>query len=847
MRSWQDLWKSIRRTDCRNCGLYKKAQAVCLCGQGPVPCDLMIIGEAPGFREDEIARPFSGKAGQLLDQYLKEVGLDRSEVFITNAVKCRPPNNRTPTREEVKACLPYLLKEIEIVRPKFILLLGGVALQTILNRSGIKKYRGMWREAHGAQVLATYHPAALLRNPSYGPPFKSDLTKFVQVARGYNPQEKAIHYVFVRNKRGLQEALRAAQKASIIAYDIETDMETDEVLCLGFFTHNEDRTQKGYFVPLAHPESPFRDSWKKVFSLFGPMVARVEPYKAKTVAQNGKFDNGYFLRYTKWIPNLTFDTMLAAHLLDENSPHDLGYIAQTYCNAPSYKDMVDKKKLRETPIKILAQYNMQDCYWTLNAYFPLKKKLLQDPRLTAIFKYIVMPGARALERAEHRGMWINRQKLEERITQTLDLLKKTRDEMIKYLPPGTPVSSCENCKFAMPEGICYMYDDDGHSTLISKDFYCDRWKGKGKAGKEAFNFNSNKQLAWLMFDHLGLTPIEYTKTGTPSTAEGTLVYLNHPFIDLLLKYRSHSKVLSTYLRPWSRMMDENDRIHTSFKLHGTVTGRLSSAKPNIQNIPRDSDIRTLVGAPPGWVFVEADYSQIELRIVAHMAQERTMMRIYATGGDIHVETACTVTGKRPEDITKEERKRAKAVNFGFVYGMGWKKFKQYAKEKYGVEFTDEEAKETRRRFFQKYKDLLAWHDRQRRIAHKMGYVRSPLGRKRRLPDIFSTDDAVRAEAERQAINSPVQAVPPDLSLLAIAQLVKVPGFWEEIHWVSQVHDALLFEVREDRVEKWLPIIKRAMENPPVKELFGVEFLVPIEVEIKVGKAWGQGEVWKGGE
>jgi DNA polymerase-1 len=279
-----------------------------------------------------------------------------------------------------------------------------------------------------------------------------------------------------------------------------------------------------------------------------------------------------------------------------------------------------------------------------------------------------------------------------------------------------------------------------------------------------------------------------------------------------------------------------------------VTGRSSSAKPNLQNVPRESEIRSCIGSPPGWKLVEGDYSQVELRMAAHMAQEPTMIRIYRENGDIHTKTACITTGKSPEEVTKEERKKAKAVNFGFLYGMGWRKFIEYAKASYGIDFTEEEAKNIRAAFFATYSALPPWHDRQRRIVKELGFVRSPLGRKRRLPEVYSTDDFARSEAERQAINSPVQAVPPDLTHLAVMQLSKMDGFWEECYLVAQVHDALLFEIREDVVDKWVPLIKGAMENMAlVKKIFGIEFLVPIVADVTVGEAWGKGEEWKPSE
>lgn len=801
--SWKRLWKDIRNPTCTDCPLHEEAQCVCLIGQGAVPADVMIVGEAPGYREDEVEKPFAGKAGQVLDQYLQENQISREQVYITNVCKCHPEGNRTPTKKEMKACLPYLWKEIEVVQPKFILLLGNTPFEALMKKTGIKQHRGNWMTVGDMQVMVTYHPAAILRNPAYTPALKSDITRFFQMVKGEVPQEAIIPYTYIRRKEQLVECLNELKHARVVSYDIETH--DPDLLCLGMYYIRQDKTEYGYWLPLAHPESPHLKNWQKWLQPFDRMTERSHGYKALTVGQNAKFDNRHISRVTGAVPYLSFDTMLASHILDENNPHGLDYLTQTYTNAPNYKGKVDKKNLHLEQIKNVELYNMQDAYWTLQLYKVLKKKIAHDPRLQVIFDEITMPMARALEQAESRGMYFDRKEI-------------------------------------------------SRMKLLAEKKMADAEKKMRKSAKlpkgKVINWNSWQQLGWVLYEHLKLKVLQRTKTGGASTAEGVLVYLEHPFIMHLLEYRKWHTLHSTFLRPWSEKLDKGDRLHTSFKLHGTVTGRLSSEKPNLQNVPRDDSIRGIIGAPKGWKFVEADYSQIELRIVAHMAAEPTMLRIFRTSGDIHTETACMITGKTPAQITKEERKRAKAVNFGFVYGMGWRKFKQYAKEKYGVEFTDKEAQQARKDFFRKYSALPAFHARQRRIAHELGYVRSILGRKRRLPEVFSSEEGLMAEAERQAINSPVQAVPPDFSGLAINQLTKIPGFWKEIYWVGQIHDALAFEIKEDKIDSWCEAIDAAMTTQLtviLKEKFNLELSVPIGVEIKVGDRWGRGETWKGGE
>jgi DNA polymerase-1 len=315
------------------------------------------------------------------------------------------------------------------------------------------------------------------------------------------------------------------------------------------------------------------------------------------------------------------------------------------------------------------------------------------------------------------------------------------------------------------------------------------------------------------------------------------------------------KYESSFFNPYQALVTEESRLHTTFKLAGTVTGRLSSGKAdsdkvtgskastmrgiNIQQVPREPLVRGVFSAPPGWTFVEADYSQIELRIAAELSGERTMRRLYALGEDIHMAMAVQLTGKPASQITKEERKKAKAVNFGFLYGMGWRKFIETAWNNYDLAVTEIEAQHARKAFFDQFPDLLPWHGRQRRLVHKFQRVQTPLGRIRHLPDIVSHEQGVVNEAERQAINSPVQAMASDMCLLSLVLLdreFRRRGY--RAAPIGTVHDAINFEVPDDELSDVLPLIKTTMENPPLKKLFDFELSIPLIADLQIGQHWG---------
>jgi DNA polymerase-1 len=412
----------------------------------------------------------------------------------------------------------------------------------------------------------------------------------------------------------------------------------------------------------------------------------------------------------------------------------------------------------------------------------------------------MMPGSHVIQQVEMKGMHVDQERLFDRIGILQGEIKERKLEM-----------------------------QDHVSTKMLKHF----------PGGE-FNYRSPIQVSRLLYSSekrggLGLSPVMWTKTGNGSTNEESLQnYIDHPFVQLLFELRTlELKWMNTYLLPWSTKLDRHSRLHTTYKLYGTVTGRLSG---DLQQVPRDSFVRSVFGAPAGWVRLDADFSQIELRIAAHVAGERSMRRSFLTGEDIHTKQAANVTGKPISVVGKEERKLAKAVNFGYLYGMYPAKFQKYAKINYGVDVSMAEAEVSREKYFAMFPDLLKWHERQRRMVHLHQHVHSPLGRVRHLPDVLSPDNSVRMEAERQAINSPVQSTASDLTLFAMIQIQKFMRS-SEAAMVMTLHDGIGFEIREDKVEEYAVKIKETMENLPIQRTFGARLSVPIIAEVEWGSHW----------
>ncbi|KGQ20947.1 DNA polymerase I [Thermus filiformis] len=346
-----------------------------------------------------------------------------------------------------------------------------------------------------------------------------------------------------------------------------------------------------------------------------------------------------------------------------------------------------------------------------------------------------------------------------------------------------------------------------------------------------FNLNSRDQLERVLFDELGLTPVGRTeKTGKRSTAQGALEALRgaHPIVELILQYRELSKLKSTYLDPLPRLVHpRTGRLHTRFNQTATATGRLSSSDPNLQNIP----VRTPLGqrirkafvAEEGWLLLAADYSQIELRVLAHLSGDENLKRVFREGKDIHTETAAWMFGLDPALVDPKMRRAAKTVNFGVLYGMSAHRLSQ----ELGIDYKEAEA--FIERYFQSFPKVRAWIERTLEEGRTRGYVETLFGRRRYVPDLASRVRSVREAAERMAFNMPVQGTAADLMKIAMVKLfprLKPLG----AHLLLQVHDELVLEVPEDRAEEAKALVKEVMENAYPLD-------VPLEVEVGVGRDW----------
>lgn len=814
--------------------------------------DIMVVGEAPSERDIEQGGVFSGQGGRLVREVLTEVGLDPEKMFFTNAVSCSPLPGKAPTKGEINKCKRWLDHQIQLVKPKYVLLLGNTPLQSVTGKAGITKRRGKPIEQDGVIYLPAYNPVSVLKDDELEDRFVSDLSFFSEIIEfGGVPEEEGLDNKLVISRQDVEDML--ADLKGTVSFDIETnslnpwqkknekgEKDPAKIVAIGFASATNQWT-----IPFNHPQSPW--TLEELVEIVERLDEVLED--CLIVTHNGKFDMLWMRVHYGVVWEIAFDTMLAHYILDENDRHGLKYLAQKYFGAPDWE--IDKEeKQGHAPLGKIAKYHAHDVYYTRALRYHLGKMLAADPEVKDVFDLILMPCANLFSEIEYHGVYIDEGQFEE----AERVIRGMYNEALAKLKEWEPE---------------YVID------------------GKGK--RQPFNWGSPKQLAKLLYEDLGIDPPMRTKTGAPSCSESALNQIDHPCIGDLIKFRGAKQQLSFFIDGWKPFLDYQEDgayLHPSFKLHGTVTGRLSCETPNLQQVPRDKRIRTLISAPPGWTLIECDLSQIELRVAAELANEQNMLSAFANRIDVHwltiiremsragaepklvIDTAKTwkqhrgkITYGEAIDILlemgpdaaididgewKEFRKKAKAINFGYLYGMWWKKFKMYARDNYGVEVTDEQAKGSRIAFFSNYPGFNGWHKRQKQYANKHGFVKSLSGRKRRLPDAkYSKVESFRKAAERQAVNSPVQSFANDINLMAALQLREEYGP-DVVRMCGTVHDAILLRVRDDYVEEVYSRLLTIMQRPALMDVLGIDIFVPIEADGSIGP-WGAGvplDRWK---
>lgn len=580
--------------------------------------------------------------------------------------------------------------------------------------------------------------------------------------------------------------LQRLQTAQRFAFDTETtslDYRVAEIVGFSIAFDAKD----AYYVPLAHdyegaPQQLNRD---QVLAQIKPIL---ENNAVDKIGHHLKYDAHVLENHGIHLQGWYFDTMLASYVLNSVATrHGMDDVARLYLShlTTSYEQIAGKgvkqKTFNQIEIETAAHYAAEDAHVTYRLYEVLSAKLQKHPELVNILHNIEMPVARVLTSMEENGI-------------QLDL------------------------KFLDQLGVDFSQTmQDLENQIV-------------ELAGENFNVSSPKQVGEILFDKLGLKGGKKTATGQYSTSESVLEKIEHPISGLILDYRGLSKLKSTYTDGLLKQANnDTHRVHTSYHQALTATGRLSSTDPNLQNIP----IRTEIGrqirkafvAPEGRVLLAADYSQIELRLMAHFSQDDALLDAFNHGQDVHRRTAAEVLGIALEDVTSDQRRQAKAVNFGLLYGMS----------EFGLirqlGFTREESQNYIKQYFQRYPGIYEYMQRTRQVALEQGFVETILGRRLYTPDIAARNMMVRKAAERAAINAPLQGSAADIIKMAMIEVDKMLP-QAQAKMLLQVHDELVFEVDADAADELAPKLAEVMQSV-------VEISVPLVVEVGKGNNWDE--------
>jgi DNA polymerase-1 len=545
---------------------------------------------------------------------------------------------------------------------------------------------------------------------------------------------------------------------------------------------------EAFYVPF--PEN--QDESHKKLQVFQQIFEQESTIK---IGQNLKYDIMILMNYGIQVKGRLEDTMIMHYLLEPELRHNMDYLAESYLNykPQSIETLIGKKSrkqkqlsMRDVDLEKVYPYACEDAdiTWQLHAF--LSQELYEDQELQKLYDEVEEPLIQVLASMEFQGINLDKDFLDKYAVEMEDIIEKTEKEIYRL--------------------------SDRH-----------------------FNIASPKQVGEILFDHLGI-PYRWrkTKSGQYSTSEEKLSELSdeHPVVGLILKHRMLRKLLNTYIEPLPKLLNpKSGRIHTHFNQALTSTGRLSSNNPNVQNIPiRTEEGRKIrkafIPGDSGKRILAADYSQIELRIMAEVSRDEKMMSAFISGQDIHTATAANVFEVPIDEVTKEQRRRAKTVNFSIIYGAGATNLSQQ------LDISRNEASDLISQYFAQYSGIQKYMNEVVDFARKHGYVKTRMGRKRKLRDINSKSSLARSNAERMAINTPIQGTAADMIKIAMK---KVFDSLKDHHFdtklIMQVHDELVFDVPKNELEEVSPIIERDMRTAIS------DFEVPILVEIGSGKHW----------
>lgn len=700
-------------------------------------------------------------------------------------------------------------------------------------------------------------------------------------------------YDIIKSFSQVKRLVKACLKTGIASVDFETNAEgiynktfKPTILSVTF------QVGSGVSIPLCHHEYE-NPHWKRWLKYFGRKV--VENPNITKVGWNLKFDLQIFELYGIYVRGTVLDGMLMKYLLNEEKPNDLKSMVRRYL--PEHGDYekaekFDKIPWDKKPLEPLCKYGCQDTDYTLRLAMFFESKLIEIG-MYPLFRHLIMPASRVLQHAEKTGLYLDRKfnqellesykpKIEQATSNCLNLprVKKfsrwlVQERISKYL--ASIESELEDLDYHNPKDARKIASREQKISNIRAGVFTTK---KELELTREVNLGSTIDLPLLLYSEKGFKfpIIKYTKdkktnrdTDKPSTDEDTLVELRltvknpeNPkaiFLDNLLELRGLKKMYTTYIEGWHDKVQDDDRIHGQFKIVGTTSGRLSSSEPNLQQIPKtsvDANIKKQLVAPKGKLYMALDYSQAELRIMAHLSGDETYLEAFAKGQDPHLAIAANKYGVSYEEankaysdeqhpdykLWKNRRKQAKQICFGIIYGIQKKLLAvKLSDPKAGIIVTPDEAQQQLNEFFQEHPKIKKFMINQEKVLIKHGYIKSLFGRKRRLPQVYSDNEQEAAYAVRLSVNMPCQSAASDMTLFA-----SILNYWKMRQGIlpympetCTVHDAVYYLADPQDVNVWVVYnIWETCRNPDTKKYFGFEINdVSMSMDITIGRSMAE--------
>lgn len=700
-------------------------------------------------------------------------------------------------------------------------------------------------------------------------------------------------YDIIKSFSQVKRLVKVCLKTGIASVDFETNAEgiynktfKPTILSVTF------QVGSGVSIPLCHHEYE-NPHWKRWLKYFGRKV--VENPNITKVGWNLKFDLQIFELYGIYVRGTVLDGMLMKYLLNEEKPNDLKSMVRRYL--PEHGDYekaekFDKIPWDKKPLEPLCKYGCQDTDYTLRLAMFFESKLIEIG-MYPLFRHLIMPASRVLQHAEKTGLYLDRKfnqellesykpKIEQATSNCLNLprVKKfsrwlVQERISKYL--ASIESELEDLDYHNPKDARKIASREQKISNIRAGVFTTK---KELELTREVNLGSTIDLPLLLYSEKGFKfpIIKYTKdkktnrdTDKPSTDEDTLVELRLTvkdpespkaiFLDNLLELRGLKKMYTTYIEGWHDKVQDDDRIHGQFKIIGTTSGRLSSSEPNLQQIPKtsvDANIKKQLVAPKGKLYMALDYSQAELRIMAHLSGDETYLEAFAKGQDPHLAIAANKYGVSYDEankaysdeqhpdykLWKNRRKQAKQICFGIIYGIQKKLLAvKLSDPKAGIIVTPDEAQQQLNEFFQEHPKIKKFMINQEKVLIKHGYIKSLFGRKRRLPQVYSDNEQEAAYAVRLSVNMPCQSAASDMTLFA-----SILNYWKMRQGIlpympetCTVHDAVYYLADPQDVNVWVVYnIWETCRNPDTKKYFGFEINdVSMSMDITIGRSMAE--------